>query len=238
MSTTDSSSITNAAGDIAATLEATDQQTTHRLQTLSLVQQARTAQLTRYADAVTTQYGAGSAEATAAQAAVGASQVVAVRSAVFSRQLNTAPPDVPAGGWVVYGRVYDAQGAPVAAQTVFLVDPQGAFQSEYGFAYTDETGYFALTFEGTSAPSAEDEASAAASTPELYLEVSNQKRKPVYLSSTTFEPTSGTATYVNIYLAAGGAPIGEPPPGAQSSAVPAAPKSGARTASKRRSTKK
>lgn len=224
MSMTNESSIRSVADDISTTLAASDEETAGRLQTMNIVHQARIAQLTRYATAVTAQYGEGSPEAVAAQAAVTASQATAVRNEIVTRQLNTAAPDVPAGGWVLYGRVYDAQAAPVAAQTVFLVNQQGAFQSEYGFAYTDETGYFVLTAEGP-APPAETDAVAAASTGELFVEVTNQKRQPVYLSSTPFEPTVGTATYVNIYLDAGGKPIGAPPPGVQKSAVPPAPKS-------------
>jgi hypothetical protein len=234
MSTTDQPTITNVADDISTALESTDAQTASRLQTLSLVHQARIAQLTRTAATVTAQYGAESPEATAAQAAVTASQAVAARSEIVSRQLGTALPTVPAGGWVLHGRVYDAQAEAVATQTVFLVDPQGAFQSEYGFAYTDETGYFLLTFDAPTPSPAEGGASAAASTPELYVEVTNQKRQPVYLSATPFEPTKGTATYLNIYLPAGGQPIGEPPPGARSSALPLAPKAGKRTAPKSR----
>jgi hypothetical protein len=232
MSTPDQSSLTTVADDISTALTSSDEQTAMSLQTLSLLYQARISQLTRYTAAVTAQYGAGSPEATAAQAAVTASQAVAIRSDVVSRQLNTAAPTVPAGGWVVYGRVYDAAASPVAAQTVFLVDPQGAFQSEYGFAFTDETGYFALTFEAASPPPAGGEPTSAASTPELYLEVTNQKRQPVYLSSTPFEPTPGTATYVNITLEAGGQPIGEPPPGARGAAVPPAPKAAKRKSAK------
>jgi hypothetical protein len=238
MSTTDASSITSVVDDISTSLESSDAQTAGRLQTLSLVQQARVSQLTRYAARVTAQYGAGSPEATAAQAAVTTAQATAARSEIVSRQLNTAAPSVPTGGWVLGGRVYDAQASAVAAQTVFLVDPQGAFQSEYGFAYTDDTGYFALTAQAPAPPPADGDTAAEAGTPELYLEVTNQKRQPVYLSSTPFEPTAGTATYVNIYLGAGGQPIGEPPPGAQRSAVPATPKTAKRSSTKRGSTKK
>lgn len=232
MSATDQSSITNVADDISTALQSSDEQAASRLQTLSLVHQARISQLSRYSAAITAHYGAGSAEATAAETAVSASQAVAVRSDVVNRQLSTAPPTVPTGGWVLYGYVYDADGTPMAAQTVFLADAKGTFQSEYGFAYTDETGYFALTAQAPPAPPAEGAQAAATSVPELYVEVTNQKRQPVYLSSTPFEPTADTATYVNISLGAGGQPIGAPPPGAKSSAVPPAPKAGKPTPAK------
>lgn len=225
MSATDQSSITSVADEISTALQSSDEQTASSLQTLSLVHQARTSQLTRYTAAVTTHFGSGSPEATTAQTAVTASQALAVRSDVVNRQLSTAAPIVPAGGWVLHGRVYDAQAGPVAAQTVFLADQQSAFQSEYGFAYTDDTGYFALTADApdTSSP-------AVVSTPALYLAVSNQKRQPVYFNSTSFEPTPDTATYMNIYLGAGDLPLGAPPRGA--SALPPAPRSAKRRSGK------
>lgn len=227
MSATDQSSITTVAGDIATALESSDEQTTSGLQMLSLVHQARLSQLTRYSAAVVAHYSAGSAEVMAAQAAVTASKAAAVRSDIVNRQLTIAAPTVPAGGWVLYGSVYDVGGAPVAAQTVFLADAQGEFQSDYGFSYTDDTGSYSLTAQAppsSQAPPAGNEPAAEASTPDLYLEVTNQKRQPVYLSSTAFVPTADTATYVNIYLPAGGQTIGAPPPGAKNSAPPSAPK--------------
>jgi hypothetical protein len=178
---------------------------------------------------VAAHYGAASPEATAAQAALSASQAVAVRSDVVNRQLNTPAPAVPAGGWVLYGHVYDANGAPVSAQTVFLATAQGAFQSEYGYAYTDDTGYYSLTVDAPAvapAPPPAGNGPAAASTPELCLAVTNQKRQLVYLSSTPFEPTAGTATYNYAHLSAGGQTIGVPPRGAKNPAPPPAPKSG------------
>ena len=229
MSATDQSSITNVAADITTALQSSDEQTASSLQTLSLVHQARISQVTRYSTAVTAHYGAASPEATAAQAAVSASQAVAVRSDVVNRELNTPAPAVPAGGWVLHGHVYDANGAPVSAQTVFLATAQGAFQSEYGYAYTDDTGYYSLTVDAPAvapAPPPAGNEPAAASTAELCLAVTNQKRQLVYLSSTPFEPTAGTATYNYAHLSAGGQTIGVPPRGAKNPAPPPAPKSG------------
>ena len=147
MSTTDQSSITTVAEDITTALQSSDQQSASSLQTLSLVHQARISQVTRYSAAVAAHFGAGSAEATAAQAALTASQAVAVRSDIVNRQLSMAVPTVPAGGWVLYGSVQDATGAPVAAQTVFFANAQGTFESEYGYAYTDDTGSYSIAVE-------------------------------------------------------------------------------------------
>ena len=52
MSTTDQPSITDVAADITMALQSSDEQTASSLQTLSLVHQARIAQLTRYTAAV------------------------------------------------------------------------------------------------------------------------------------------------------------------------------------------
>jgi hypothetical protein len=233
MSTTDQSSITTVTDDIATALQSSDEQTASSLQTLSLVHQARISQVTRYSAAVAAHFGAASPEATTAQAALSASQAEAVRSDIVNRQLSMAVPTAPAGGWALYGTVQDATGAPVPAQTVFFANAQGTFQSEYGYAYTDDAGSYSITEEAP-APSAEAEGSEPApapSAPELYLAVTNQKRQWVYLSSTPFEPTAGTATYMNVYLPAGGETIGAPPPGAKKPAPPPAPKSGKNTPS-------
>jgi hypothetical protein len=232
MSTTDESSITNVTDTISTALDASDEQTAQRLETLGLVHQARVAQLTRYATLVNAHYGAGSPQSTEAQAAVTASQTVAARTEVVSRQLNTAPPAIPAGGWLLHGRVYDAQASAVAKQTVFLVDAQRAFQPAYGFAYTDDTGYFVLTAQATTAVTegegGEADPSAPATPPELYVEVTNEKRQPVYLGSSPLEPAAATAAYVNIYLAPGGKSIGAPPRALRGSALPKAPRKSAK----------
>jgi hypothetical protein len=231
MSTTDESSIRNVADTISTTLESSDEQSARQLQTLSLVHQARLSQLARNAAAVAANYGTGSPQAAVAEAAVSAAQATVARIGVVNRQLATPAPEVPAEGWVLHGRVYDEQGAPVSGQTVFLVDKQGTYQREYGFAYTDDTGYFVLMAEGApaQAEAASEPAATAQPAPELYLEVANERRQPVYLSSAPFQPTVGTATYVNTNLAAGRKPIGDPPRAIRTSAFPTARGSGKRT---------
>jgi hypothetical protein len=228
MSATDESAIRNVAETISTALASNDEQSTHQLQTLALVHQARLSQLTRNAAAVAAGFGKASPQAAAAEALVSATQATIARIGVVNRQLATPTPAVPSGSWVLHGRVYDEQGVPVGGQTVFLVDKQGAYQREYGFAYTDDTGYFALTAERTPAQeeAAGDSAAAAQPGPELYLEVANERRQPVYLSSKPFQPTVGAATYVNTHLAAGRKPIGDPPRVIRTSAFPTARRSG------------
>src|SRR6266851_1042895 len=167
MSTNDESSIKNVAETLSTALASSDTQSAQRLQMLSLVHRARLSQLTRNVAVVTRRYGAKSPQTTAAQAAVANSNAVAVRIEVVSRQLNTPLPDVPAGGWVLHGHVYDELAATVAGQ-------------------------------------------------------------PVYLSSTAFNPTVGTATYVAVHLATGRKPIGDPPSAIRGTALPTATPSSAK----------
>ncbi len=229
MSTNDESSIKNVAETLSTALASSDTQSAQRLQMLSLVHRARLSQLTRNVAVVTRRYGAKSPQTTAAQAAVANSNAVVVRIEVVSRQLNTPLPDVPAGGWVLHGHVYDELAATVAGQTVFLVDVHGEFRHEYGFAYTDDTGYFMLTADGPAAGAdTGSKPSTPPAAPELYLEVTNEKRQPVYLSSTAFNPTVGTATYVAVHLATGRKPIGDPPSAIRGTALPTATPSSAK----------
>jgi hypothetical protein len=68
------------------------------------------------------------------------------------------------------------------------VDAQNAYQSAYGFVYTSETGYFQLNFAGASGAGQDqaphsDPASAAAPTPQPFIEIANADGQPVYLAS-------------------------------------------------------
>ncbi len=217
--------------DVTPALTATDAATTQRVQTLSLVQQARLAQLTRTAAAVSAKYGATSSQAVAAGAAVTAAQGTVARTAILSRQVSAPQPEVEATGWALHGYVYDDQLQPVSAHSVFLVDEQNAYQSAYGFAYTDDTGYFALNVpgpagaaEGQAQPAPTGAAPVAPAPPKLFVQVANTKAQPVYLSTTAFTPTTGTAAFQNIALPAGGKPIGNPPAAVRKTALPPAKK--------------
>jgi len=108
---------------------------------------------------------------------------------MVSQQLATAVPQVSAKEWAFYGRVFDEQSKPLAKYTVFLVDSQKTYQEAYGFAYTDETGYFLLsdseTQAGTHARAASHDALA------LFVEVANTKGQPIYLSTTVLQAKAG-----------------------------------------------
>jgi hypothetical protein len=121
-----------------------------------------------------------------------------------------------AGGWALYGHVFDAQLAPVSAYTVFLVDDRNAWQSVYGFACTAADGSFQLSFQDSS-PQGSAKSPAA---PQLFVEIVNDKALPVYLSTTPFQPKAGAATYQDITLPTGAPIIGDPPAEIRAIAIP------------------
>jgi FHA domain len=209
---------------LASALSTVDTQAAQRLTTIGLVYQARQTRLARSAASIAAQQGADSAQAIAAAAAVAAAKMSAARIAVVQQQVSTAAPTVAASGWALHGRVYTAQLAPVAGYCVFLVDAQNAYYSPAGFAYTDSTGYFLLTYPGTATesgpPAGEAQPDTAVQAPTLYVEITNPHRQPVYLSTTPLAPTLGTATYQTFSLSSADQPIGDPPSAVRATALP------------------
>ena len=208
---TQAGTIATVDSNVAAALAIADSTSAQRVQGLGLVHQARLAQLERTAASVTAQYGAGSSQATAIEAAVTASKVTVARLATVNLQITLTKPQVATNGWALYGHVFDAQLKPVSAYTVFLVDEQNAYQRAYGFAFTDNEGAFELNFVGSAN---------APATPQLYLEIANNKAQPVYLSKTAFQPQTGVATYQDITLPAGEPILGDPPKEIRAIAMP------------------
>ena len=234
---------------VASELSTADSTATQAVQILSNINNARLAQQTRNAASITARFGAGSPQAVAAEAVVTASKATVARVAIINQQVSTGTPQVPATGWALYGHVYNAQLRPVSAYTVFLVDAKNAYQSAYGFTYTDSTGYFLISFAGAPAasqsqdrsssprrrrsqaeagrphPGEEDQQSepaqpATQTSSPLFVEIANANTQPVYLSKTAFQPTLGAATYQSITLPAGETPIGDPPPAIRRIALP------------------
>jgi hypothetical protein len=209
---------------LASALSTVDTQATQRLSGIGLVYQARQTRLARTAAAIAAQQGADSAAATAAEAAVTAAKMTAARLAVVQHQVSTAAPTVAASGWALHGRVYTAQLAPLAGHCVFLVDAQNAFYSPAGFAYTDSTGYFLLTYPGTATqsapPAGEAQPDAAPQPPTLYVQITNPHAQPVYLSTTALAPTPGTAAYQTFSLPPSEPLIGDPPSEVRATALP------------------
>jgi hypothetical protein len=119
----------------------------------TLVQTARVSSLKRAATAAVATYGADSKEATAANQAVTVAQAKTGQLQVVSQKAATTPPTVTTTGWALHGRVYDANLNPQERYTVFLVDAQKNYISDYGFSYTDSTGYFLLQYQGAASGS-------------------------------------------------------------------------------------
>ena len=151
-----------------------------------------------------------------AEAAVAAGKSTVARLTVTQQELNTPAPQVAAKGWAVQGRVYDSSLTPLPNMTVFLVDAANAYQQQFGFAYTDQTGYFLISVAEAGAHLSNDQP--------IFLEVADAKSHPVYLSDSPVEPVPGVALYQKIVLAAGGKPIGDPPKAIRGTAIPAKPK--------------
>ena len=174
------------------------------IQQLGVTHQARLAQYTRIAAAVTTQSGATSKLAIAADAVVTASQTTVARIAIIKQQISIPAPAVTATGWALYGAVYNFSNAPVAAYSLYFVDGSNTYQNAFGVAYTAADGSFHIVYAGPAAGQ-------AAPTAAIFVQVCNATGDPIYTSTTAFTPTPGAATYQVITLPAGEKPIGKLP---------------------------
>jgi hypothetical protein len=207
---TPASAAQQAASTTTTLLSSADTISAERVQSLSLVHQARVSRLTRVANSVTAQFGAKSAQAVAAQRDLSSAQTTAARLASLQRQAATPAPAVAAGGWALHGRVYSAQLQPQTGYTVFFVDEQKAYHSNFGFAYTDSSGYFLINVapKAVSTSSRKTSKSSRAATipsSDVFVEIVNAATQPVFLSAQPFQPDVGNAVYQNITL-----PVGQP----------------------------
>lgn len=192
------------------TADAGGSQTIHNL---TLVHSARLSQLKRTAATLKQQYGASDPSVKAAEAAVETGTARVARLAAIHQQAATPAPQVSATGWALQGRVFSSTLQPVQHLTVFLVDASNVFQQQYGFAYTDSSGYFLINFAGTT-PEGQT------STPQFHLSIANASGKLIYIGTDIFAPSAGSTAYRNITLPAGEKPIGNPPPAIRGGAVP------------------
>jgi hypothetical protein len=226
---TTSTNIPPAASEIGTelqnTLTSSDTLAAQRVQNLQFVHQARLSRLNRELAAL--QAGkAPESDVKAAEDAVAAATYTAGRAAVVHLQLATAEPQASPTGWVLNGRVFDVNQKPLSGFTVFLVDAQKSYQKDIGFAFTDNTGYFVISFSGapstTDVPPTKTQApkQQAATTTQLFLGIADTQAQYVYLSNTPFEPATGSVTYQNVTLQPGNKPIGDPPPEIRSIAMP------------------
>jgi len=201
-----------AAEELKTALSSADNSVNQGIESLGRLHQARLSQATRAVATLTAQYGASDPRVKAAEASVTATKTTIARVSMVRQQVAAPAVQVSNTGWALQGRVLDAQLQPAAKFTVFLVDANKTYLQQYGFAYTNDTGYFLLDYAGDSA-----QATAAA---QLFIEVANTDANPVFLSSTAFQPVLGTATFQNIVLPAGGQPIGDPPQAIRDVALP------------------
>ena len=132
--------------------------------------------------------------------------------------MTTPEPDVAPDGWALHGRVFTGDRKPVRGFTVFLVDAVKARQEAYGFAYTDDTGYFLLKYGGAGDASTGKAAKDARAT-ELFVAVDDINGRHVPLMAIPFNPVKGAAVYQNVFLT-GIQPMDEAPPRARKAAGP------------------
>jgi hypothetical protein len=197
-----------------AALASADAGAAQTILNLKMVHNARLSQLKRTADSLKKQYGSDDPTVKEAEAAVEVGSAKVARISVVHQELDTPAPQVAPDGWALHGRVYGSNLKPHAKYTVFLVDDQKNYQEPYGFAYTDETGYFLFNVAGVKGKDP------AQTTTPLFLAMTNTKGEPVYLSETAFQPKLGSATYQNTILGSGVQVIGNPPEAIRKVALP------------------
>jgi hypothetical protein len=219
---------------IQAVATAADSQVAAAVSTLTLIQQSRLSNQSRAATLAVAVYGAGSSQATAAKKIVTATTTTAARLAVLTQQVSTPAPTVAAAGWVLHGRVYTSDLSPQSGYAVFLVDAQKNYFSDSSYSYTDDTGYFLLSSDGSSsqpsgAQSGESQTGesqsaaptpAPSATPQLYIQITDAKANPVLLSETAFVPVTGKAAYQAVTLPPGHKKLGNLPADIRAVALP------------------
>ena len=186
---------------------------------------ARASRLSRTAAELKARHGADDPAVKRAEAETAAARSVAARLSAVYQQIATPEPKVAPGGWALHGHLYSVdkkseERKPVRGFTVFLVDAAKTYQETYGFAYTDDNGYFLLNYPGRGEASSGKPAAKATGAVELFVEVADLKGRPVYVDTTRpVTPVLGAAVYQMIELT-GTEPLGEPPAGRKKASAP------------------
>jgi hypothetical protein len=202
-----------------------DKNAAERVRQLQWVHQARASRLSRTVAELKAEHGADDPAVKRAEAETAAARAAAARLSMAHQQLATPDPEVAPGGWALHGRVYIAdkksdESKPVHGFTVFLVDAAKTYQETYGFAYTDDSGYFLLNYPGPAEASSGSGAAKDTAAAELFVEVADLKARPVYVDTTRpFTPVPGAAVYRIIELL-GTEPLGRPPAGRKKAPAP------------------
>jgi hypothetical protein len=231
---------------LSSAFDTVDASSTDVIHNLNLVQKAHLSRLQRNVTALK-QAGVTGAAIQNAQGAVQAGTQRVAQLSALHQQAATPVQAVTDNGWVLQGRVFNSTLSPVEHLTVFLVDANKNWQSAYGFAYTDSTGYFVINYPADSESDSNvqpvsatksksnlksadaSESQRATATPadsqsqtrtDLFIEIANANGKPIYLSTDAFSPAPGSTTYLNITLPVGEKPIGDPPPFIREAALP------------------
>lgn len=229
MDVTNPTSIKATEDNVNATLQTVaadaDTRSAAAVSTLSLIHQARLSNQKRAATLAVGVYGANSSQAAAAQKTVTVTTTTAARLAALAQQVNTSAPTVAATGWVLHGRVYSSSLVPQPGYAVFLVDAQKNYLGDYGYSYTDETGYFLISYAGSASTSPSEPAGSTAPTQEssatqLFLQITDAKANPVLLSEIAFVPVMGKATYQTVTLPADDKKLGNLPADIRAVALP------------------
>ncbi len=142
---------------------------------------------------------------------------------------ETVAPRADPGKWVLHGYVRKKDLTPAPDLTVALVDAQGQWLRELGFACTDARGYFQLV--ATVARAGAAGAAAPPSKIEAHIRITDRKRLQLYRGAEAIPISPGGVEYREIVLegaAAGCVPPEEEVPGPGPRKKDAPPASGAK----------
>jgi hypothetical protein len=180
-----------------------DTENAQQLTNLAFVRQGRVNQLQREAAALATEFGAADAAVVTLNDSIKVQQ--SLTSVLGATRDIAATPSVtvPKNGWVLQGHIRDGGLSPIATLSVCLVDEQKNFLSAYGYAYTDDTGYYIITYTP-------DPAAPTPSPLTAYLEVLNSSSQAIYIDAASFTLNPGTNLTRDLMLASQ-TPLGTPP---------------------------
>ena len=104
-------------------------------------------------------------------------------------------PEFDANTWMMHGRVFCQNGNPQPNLAVSLYDEEGQWIKEYGYACTNDLGYFSIQVEGTEGAECD-----SASEKPLYLTVTDSSFKVLHRETRPFYLAVGIIDYRRIVL--------------------------------------
>jgi hypothetical protein len=158
--------------------------------------------------------------------------------AVEVDRVNARVPVIAKDGWAVYGFVWNAQWEGQPNLTVAIYDVSGTWMRQFGYARTDNKGYFALPSKSTAVQTnIAGETSRSSVALSLVMHVINQSRTTLFIDKTPLTLTPGTVEYRPIILDTT-SPSGPPRGGINETGPIVAASAKAAATQKPRSTKK